>query len=440
MPLATLLRPETLSDFIGQERLVGEKGPLRKIIESGNIPSMIFWGPPSSGKTTLASIISKTVDADFITLSAVNTGKADLRKVILRATDNKNHGKKTILFIDEIHRWNKAQQDALLPYVENGIITLIGATTENPSFTVINALLSRSRVFVFDSHESKDVKKALLRGVEKLNEVVIPAEAGIQSNDTNFQTALDSPLQGNDIEKVKNTKPATRNSSTKTSQKKIQVDDDALDFLAEASNGDIRFALNSLEISANLSKDKRITKDQIENAIQKVIRYDRDGEEHYNLISAVHKSLRSSNATAAVYWIARMLAGGEDPLYICRRLIRFASEDIGNANPNALLLANTVYDTCHKIGMPECEVAIVQLAKYLADCKKDNSAYTASAKAKEDVARFGELPVPLHFRNAPTKLMKELDYGKGYEYDHDLENKKSDQQAMPDELKDRDYF
>lgn len=389
MPLSTVLRPKNLIDFIGQERLVGKNGPLRKIIESKKIPSMIFWGPPASGKTTLALIIAEEVDADFITLSAVNSGKADLRKIILRAGENKRHGKATILFIDEIHRWNKAQQDALLPYVENGDITLIGATTENPSFTIINALLSRSRVFVFDSHESKDVKVALERGIKEL---------------------------------------------------KIKIDADAIDFLADASNGDIRFALNSLEIASNLSNGKKITKDLIENAIQKSIRYDRDGEEHYNLISAVHKSLRSSNATAAVYWITRMLAGGEDPLYICRRLIRFASEDIGNANPNALLLANMVYDTCHKIGMPECEVAIVQLAKYLADCKKDNSAYMASAKAKADVANYGELPVPLHFRNAPTDLMKDLGYGKGYEYDHDLETKKSDQQAMPDELTDRDYF
>jgi putative ATPase len=389
MPLATKLRPTSLTEFIGQQRLVGSKGPLRKIIETKNIPSMIFWGPPASGKTTLATIISKEVEADFITLSAVNTGKADLRKVILRAAENKNHGLKTILFIDEIHRWNKAQQDALLPYVENGDITLIGATTENPSFTVINALLSRSRVFVFDSHEASDVRLALEKGVKEL---------------------------------------------------KTKVDPDALDFLADASNGDIRFALNSLEIAASLSGKKKVTKELIENAIQKSIRYDRDGEEHYNVISAVHKSLRSSNATAAVYWITRMLQGGEDPLYIARRLIRFASEDIGNVNPNALLLANMVYDTCHKIGMPECDVALVQLAQYLADSKKDNSAYIASSKAKEDVKRFGELPVPMHFRNAPTQLMKDLDYGKGYQYDHDLESKKSDQQAMPEELRDRNYF
>jgi putative ATPase len=388
MPLAAKLRPDSLETFIGQKRLVGENGPLRKLIASQNIPSMIFWGPPSSGKTTLAQIISHSVDADFIQISAVIDGKDALRKVIDKARINKTKDKKTILFIDEIHRWNKAQQDALLPYVESGEIILIGATTENPSFTVISPLLSRSRVFVFDQHAAEDIKEALLRGVKELDKV---------------------------------------------------VDDDALDFLADVSNGDIRFALNSLEISSNLA-DEKISKEIIENAIQKTIRYDKNGEEHYNIISAVHKSLRSSNATAGVYWIARMLEAGEDPLYIARRLIRFASEDIGNANPNALLLANVVFDTCQKIGMPECGVALAQLADYLAKSPKNNSAYTSYAQAQEDVKRFGNLPVPLHFRNAPTQLMKEIGYGKGYQYDHDLEGKKSDQQCMPDELAKRDYF
>lgn len=390
MPLATKLRPSKLDDFIGQERLLGENGPLRKVIESGSIPSMIFWGPPASGKTTLATIISNTIDADFITLSAVNSGKADLRKVIARAEENKRHGQTTILFIDEIHRWNKAQQDALLPYVESGVITLIGATTENPSFTIINALISRTRVFIFDEHKPEDVRKALDRGLIEL---------------------------------------------------KRKADDNALQFLSEIVNGDIRFALNSLELASTLvDSKKKITKAVIENAIQKSIRYDRNGEEHYNLISAVHKSLRSSNASAATYWILRMVAGGEDPLYIARRLIRFASEDIGNANPNALLLANVVYDTCKNIGLPECKVALVQLAQFLANSKKDNSAYIAMAKAEEDIAKYGELPVPLHFRNAPTQLMKDIGYSKGYEYDHDLENKKSDQQSMPDKLVGREYF
>jgi putative ATPase len=389
MPLASLLRPKKLDEFIGQERLVGPNGPIRKLIEAGKIPSMIFWGPPATGKTTLAEIIAETVDSEFLRISAVTDGKEDLRKVIRSAEANRLIGKITILFIDEIHRWNKAQQDALLPYVERGDITLIGATTENPSFTVISALLSRSRVFVFDPHTPGNILIALEKGIKAL-EV--------------------------------NSEPGT------------------LELLSDLSNGDMRFALNSLEMAKDLSDSKTITKDIIQNAIQKYLRYDKNGEEHYNLISAMHKSLRSSNATAAVYWLMRMLEAGEDPLYIARRLIRFASEDIGNANSNALLLANLTYDTCHKLGAPECDVALVQCAEFLARAKKDNSAYMASHQAKEDIKRFGNLPVPMHFRNAPTNLMKELGYGKGYQYDHDLESKKSDQQAMPDELRNRNYF
>lgn len=389
MPLATQLRPKSLENFIGQKHLVGENGPLRKLITSGYIPSMIFWGPPASGKTTLAEIIAQSTASDFLRISAVTDGKELLRKVIDQSKINKTKDKKTILFIDEIHRWNKAQQDALLPYVENGDITLIGATTENPSFTVISPLLSRSRVFVFKNHEIEDIEFALKKGLKVLDKT---------------------------------------------------ADNGVLTKLAEESNGDIRFALNSLEIAAQLSTTREISIDVIENAIQKSLRYDKTGEEHYNLISAVHKSLRSSNATAAVYWIVRMLTAGEDPLYIARRLIRFASEDIGNANPNALLLANVVYDTCQKIGMPECEVALIQLAEYLANAPKSNSAYIAASKAHEDINKYGNLEVPLHFRNAPTKLMKEIGYGKGYEYDHNLPGKKSTQQAMPDRLQDRNYF
>jgi putative ATPase len=295
MPLAALMRPKTLDEFIGQERLVGEKGPIRKLIESGKIPSMIFWGPPASGKTTLAEIIANSVDSEFLRISAVTDGKDELRKVIKSAEANRLIGKVTILFIDEIHRWNKAQQDALLPYVERGDITLIGATTENPSFTVISALLSRSRVFVFDPHTVENILVALKKGVELLE---------------------------------------------------IKAEDDALDLLSNLSNGDMRFALNSLELARDLADGKLITKEYIETAIQKFLRYDKNGEEHYNLISAVHKSMRSSNPTAAVYWVMRMLEAGEDPLYIARRLLRFASEDIGNANPNALLIANLTFDTC----------------------------------------------------------------------------------------------
>ncbi len=369
--------------------MVGLNGPLRKLIESGQIPSMVFWGPPASGKTTLAEIIAQNVDADFVRLSAVTDGKAELKKILQLAKENKRVGKQTILFIDEIHRWNKAQQDALLPYVENGDITLIGATTENPSFSIISPLLSRSRIFVFDQHTPENIKTALLRGLQALDK---------------------------------------------------EADDEALTLLSEVSNGDLRFGLNSLEIAANLAGEGRITRDIVENAIQKFLRYDKNGEEHYNIISAVHKSMRSSNPTAAVYWVMRMLQAGDDPLYVARRLLRFASEDIGNANPNALLLANQVYDACSKLGMPECNTALVQLAEYLANSKKDNRAYVAVAKAQEDIVKFGNLPVPLHMRNAPTKFMKDIGYGKGYEYDHDLPGKKSEQQCMPDELKNRNYF
>jgi putative ATPase len=389
VPLSAKLRPKTLNEFIGQEHLVGPDGPIRKVIESGKIPSMIFWGPPASGKTTLAEIIANTVDADFMRISAVTDGKDELRKVIKTSEANKNFGKHTILFIDEIHRWNKAQQDGLLPYVENGDITLIGATTENPSFSVVSPLLSRSRVFVFQSHTAEEVKIALEKGLKELSK---------------------------------------------------ESDEETLTLLADLSNGDIRFGLNSLELAAGLSENSKLTKDEVEKAIQKFLRYDKTGEEHYNIISAVHKSLRSSNASAAVYWIMRMLEAGEDPLYVARRLIRFASEDIGNANPNTLLLANAVYDTCKNIGMPECAVSLVQLAQYLANSKKENSAYIAMNMAKEDIKKYGNLPVPLHLRNAPTKLMKEIGYGKGYEYDHDLASKKSDQQCLPDKLKGREYF
>ena len=389
MPLATKLRPQSLDDFVGQEHLVGKNGPIRSFIENKQIPSMIFWGPPASGKTTLAEIIAKEADA-FYRLSAVSDGKSDLKKIITAAKENKKNGNKTLLFIDEIHRWSKLQQDSLLPLVENGDITLIGATTENPSFTVISPLLSRSRVFIFNEHKDTDIVKTLTKGAEIL---------GLK-----------------------------------------KLNHELLIHIADLSNGDIRFALNSLEIAAGLAKDKKITKEIIDSSVQKSIRYDKKGDEHYNIISAVHKSLRSSNATAAVYWITRMLQAGDDPLYIARRLLRFASEDIGNANPNALLLANVVYDTCHKLGMPECDTALIQLAEYLANSKKDNRAYLASHQAKSDVKEYGNLEVPLHFRNAPTKLMKQIGYGKGYEYDHDLQNKKSDQQCMPDELKDRKYF
>jgi putative ATPase len=388
MPLADTLRPATLADFIGQRHLVGETGPIRQMIIKQNLASMIFWGPPASGKTTLARILANELSCDFYTLSAVMDGKEQLKHILEQAQDSSNLLKKTtsILFIDEIHRWNKAQQDALLPYVENGTITLIGATTENPSFSVNSALLSRSRVFVFEPHTIADITIGLKRATEKLG---------------------------------------------------IKVKINLLEYIASLSDGDLRFALSTLEICHSLGKISRTT---IEQAAQKSLLYDKNGDEHYNLISAVHKSLRASNPTAGVYWTMRMLHAGEDPLYLARRMLRFASEDIGNSNPNALLLANQVYDAVKNLGMPECETALVQLAQYLANSPKDNSAYAAVNQAKVDIQTYGTLPVPLHFRNAPTKLMKELDYGKNYIYDHDVAGKKSGQQCMPDKLKDSDYF
>jgi putative ATPase len=388
MPLADTLRPTTLAGFIGQSDLVGSSGPIKLMIEKQKVASMIFWGPPASGKTTLAHIIAKELDCDFYNLSAVMDGKEELKNILSKAQDTSNLLKKTtsILFIDEIHRWNKAQQDALLPYVEKGAIILIGATTENPSFSVNSALLSRCRVFVFKAHNLEDIVTGLDRGAKKLN---------------------------------------------------LKIKPDLLDYIATLSDGDLRFALTTLEICHSLGP---ITRESIEQASQKSLMYDTNGEEHYNLISAVHKSMRASDPTASVYWTMRMLQAGEDPLYLARRMLRFASEDIGNSNPNALLLANQVYDAVKNLGMPECETALVQLAQYLANSIKDNSAYTASSQAKSDIQKYGTLPVPLHLRNAPTKLMKDLEYGKGYIYDHSVVGKKSGQQCMPDKLRDQNYF
>lgn len=397
-PLASKYRPKKLEDFVGQKHLVGENGPIKKFLDTGKIPSMIFWGPPGTGKTTLAYIISLNLFYDFHKLSAVNSGKEQLRKIIKIATANKQYGKKTILFLDEIHRWNKAQQDALLPYIEKGLLTLIGATTENPSFTINTPLLSRTKVFVFKQQSEEDILKLL----KKIAKEEFPD---------------------------------------------LTVGKKELEAMANLSNGDIRSGLNILEMASTIAisqkkdnKKARITMEILENTIQKPIYYDKNGEEHYNIISAIHKSMRSSNPDAAAYWVGRMLSGGEDPLYVARRLLRFASEDIGNADPNALILANNVYESCQKIGMPECEVFLIQLAIYLAKAPKDNTAYKVENLVKQDIEKYGNLPVPMHIRNAPTKLMKDLGYGKGYEYDHDLESKKSKQQCMPDKLKNRKYL
>jgi len=395
-PLASKYRPKSLDEFIGQQHLVGANGPIRKFLETGNVPSMIFWGPPGTGKTTLAYIISLNLYYDFYKMQAVNSGKEELRKILKIALNNQKYNKKTMLFLDEIHRWNKAQQDTLLPYVEKGVITLIGATTENPSFTIISPLLSRTKVFVFKQHTKEDIATLLKRVIKK-------------------------------------------------EYPKYKISKKVIDLIAELANGDMRSALNILEMSITLSeagnkKNKFIlSEEEIQRVIQKPLYYDREGEEHYNIISAIHKSMRSSNPDAAVYWVGRMLSAGEDPLYIARRMIRFASEDIGNADPQALILANSVYEACQKVGMPECEVFLIQLAIYLSKAPKDNSAYIAELSVKEDIEKYGNLPVPMNIRNAPTKLMKELGYGKGYEYDHDLKNKKSNQQCLPDKLAKRRY-
>ena len=395
-PLASKYRPKSLDEFIGQQHLVGVNGPIRKFLETGNVPSMIFWGPPGTGKTTLAYIISLNLYYDFYKMQAVNSGKEELRKILKIALNNQKYNRKTMLFLDEIHRWNKAQQDTLLPYVEKGVITLIGATTENPSFTIISPLLSRTKVFVFNQHTKEDIATLLKRVIKK-------------------------------------------------EYPKYKISKKVIDLIAELANGDMRSALNILEMSITLSdagnkKNKYIlSEEEIQRVIQKPLYYDREGEEHYNIISAIHKSMRSSNPDAAVYWVGRMLSAGEDPLYIARRMIRFASEDIGNADPQALILANSVYEACAKVGMPECEVFLIQLAIYLSKAPKDNSAYVAELSVKEDIEKYGNLPVPMNIRNAPTKLMKELGYGKGYEYDHNLKNKKSNQQCLPDKLAGKKY-
>lgn len=398
-PIPSKFRPETLDEFIGQQHLVGKNMPIRNFIESGNIPSMIFWGPPGTGKTTLANIISKSVNANIHKLSAVMAGKTQLMEIVDQAiSENKDNklfeSKKTILFLDEIHRWNKSQQDSLLPYVEKGIIILIGATTENPSFSLNPALLSRARVFTFKKHTSEDVKKYLLYLIEKVK--------------------LETPT--------------------------LDYDPDVIELIAKSSDGDLRTSGNILETAIYLSNGNKINKDTLKNALENFLQYEKTGEDHYNIISAVHKSLRDSDATAAVYWVVRMLQAGDDPLYICRRLLRFASEDIGNAMPNAVVLANSVFESCQKLGRPECDIFIVQLVEYLAKAPKSNAAYMALSQAQSDVSEFGSLPVPLNIRNGVTKLMKDLGYGKGYKYAHDFKNAKVNQQHLPDELKNRNYF
>lgn len=393
IPLAERLRPDSLEKFFGQEELLGTQSFLKEAIEKGKVPSLILWGPPGSGKTTLANIIAHKTKADFIQLSAVSSGIKELREIIERSEQNRRLGIPTILFLDEIHRWNKAQQDALLPHVEHGTITIIGATTENPSFEVNSALLSRSRVFVLQRLSEENL-------IAILNQALKDKEKGL-------------------------------------GKLKLNIDKDTLGLIAHLSNGDARAALNTLEICAE--QDQKITPELVKQVVQKShLQYDKNGEEHYNIISALHKSLRGGNGHAGLYWLARMLEAGEDPLYIARRLLRFAAEDVGVADNFATVLANSVFESCQKLGMPECNVHLAQLVIYLANTKKSVAAYMGYQKASRDAKDHGNLGVPLHLRNAPTKLMKDLDYGKDYKYTP-LEDS-SDQEYFPDELKGRKYY
>ncbi len=399
-PLAERMRPKNLNDFSGQEHLIGPGKPIRMMIENNEPASMILWGPPGVGKTTLALLISNLVQSDFIQLSAISSGVKDVREAISKAEYNlKRKGRKTILFIDEIHRFNKAQQDSLLQSSERGIIILIGATTENPSFEVISPLLSRSRVFVLEELTKND-----------------------------FVKIIDNVLVNDEI----------------LNKLKIEIEDK--DFLIGLSNGDARRLLNGLELAVKLSNPDvkgiiNLSNDILKEAFQtNYIKYDKNQEEHYNIISAFIKSIRGSDPDAAVYWLARMLQGGEDPKFIARRMIVLSSEDIGNADPHALTLAVSAFTAVDFIGMPEAALVLSQTAIYLASCPKSNASYKAISKAKEDVNSLPAYDVPLHLRNAPTKLMKDLNYGKEYKYAHDFDENFAEQQYFPDELKDRIYY
>ena len=399
-PLAYRMRPRNLNEFVGQEHLIGENKILRKIIESDHIPSMIFWGPPGVGKTTLARIIARATKSEFITFSAVTSGIKEIKQVMEEADTNKKMGINTIVFVDEIHRFNKAQQDAFLPFVEKGSIVLIGATTENPSFEINNALLSRCRVFVLKELTTKDILTLLKRAIE---------------DDRGF---------GNST---------------------IKISDENLEFIAEFAGGDARFALTTLDMIITNGKTKEgiieVTKEDIEELLnKKSLLYDKNGEDHYNIISALHKSMRNSDPDAAVYWLARMLEAGEDPIYIARRITRFASEDIGLADTNALNVAINVYHACHFIGVPECNVHLTEAVIYMSLAPKSNSCYVAYEKASSDAKNMLAEPVPLVIRNAPTKLMKELGYGKDYEYAHDTKDKLTTMDCLPSSLIGKTYY
>ena len=400
-PLAARLRPRDLDEFFGQEHLLGKGKVLRRIIESDQVGSMIFWGPPGVGKTTLARIIARRTKAKFIDFSAVTSGIKEIKQVMNEAENARRFGEKTILFVDEIHRFNKAQQDAFLPYVEKGSIILIGATTENPSFEVNGALLSRCKVFVLQALKTEDLVKLLKHALSD--------ERGFGGQN-------------------------------------VSIADEALELIANFANGDARSALSTLEMAVlNGDIDETgavtVTDETIEQCTsKKSLLYDKTGEEHYNLISALHKSMRNSDPDAAVYWLARMLEAGEDPIYIARRVTRFASEDVGLADPQALRLSIAAFEACRLIGMPECSVHLTEAVVYLSLAPKSNALYMAYEAAKKDALTMLSEPVPLVIRNAPTKLMKELDYGKGYIYAHDTEEKLSAMQCLPDSLLGREYY
>lgn len=399
-PLASRIRPQNLQEFCGQEHLLGEGKMLRRMIESDNICSMIFWGPPGVGKTTLARIIAKSTKASFIDFSAVTSGIKEIKQVMEQAENSRAFGEKTILFVDEIHRFNKAQQDAFLPFVEKGSIILIGATTENPSFEVNGALLSRCKVFVLHALKTEDIIILLKNAIKN------PAGFGNQN---------------------------------------VNISDELIEIIAVFANGDARSALSTLEmavLNGNVEGNQiTVTKETIEQCTsKKSLLYDKNGEEHYNLISALHKSMRNSDPDAAVYWLARMLEAGEDPLYIARRVTRFAAEDVGLADPRALELSVAAYQACHFIGMPECSVHLTEAVVYLSLAPKSNALYVGYEKAKKDALTTIAEPVPLTIRNAPTSLMKELDYGKGYQYAHDFKDKLTNMQCLPDSLVNREYY
>ncbi|MBQ6246076.1 MAG: replication-associated recombination protein A [Kiritimatiellae bacterium] len=400
-PLASRMRPETLDEFVGQEQLVGEGHLLRSMIEKDQIPSMILWGPPGVGKTTLANVIANLTQAEFINFSAVTSGIREIKEIMARAEGMRQLGRRTVLFVDEIHRFNKAQQDAFLPYVEQGSIILIGATTENPSFEVNSALLSRCKVFV-------------LQGLSEENLVAL------------LKRVLTSPKG--------------------LAHLNLRVTDAVLSKIAVYANGDARNALGTLETAVGYARKEDdgalvIDDDVLAECIsRKALMYDKNGEEHYNIISALHKSMRNSDPDAAVYWLARMLEAGEDPLYVARRCIRFASEDVGLADCNALLLATTVWDACHNIGMPECKLALMQIVVYLSLAPKSNAREAGYQAAAADAQKMMAEPVPMQIRNAPTRLMKDLDYGKGYTYAHDTDEKIARMTCLPESIQGRRYY